>query len=275
MGIEPYYIFVFCIESIVPSSQLRFVLCFRRIQRMQAVPPRSQVIFQVPRGTMAAILSALTATVPDVSAFYNTDGTINSSSAFARRFSFFLGLLICCKRAQQIGGVIVQVEGDGNCLARAISVVLYGHENQYTDVRLLYCGGVLCNPELQAFVPDFERRRYIADHFPGGRAWGGNVELDAIGRIFGLTVFLITDIQHSPVIEVCRHGQVAICLAYRGSNHYDLLGFPAESGTVVQISSVMAFAEFEPQPHEVAGTPKEKRGRDDHVEMDPANETKN
>jgi len=222
-------------------------------------PGQVSVKFQLPRHTLAAMLSTLDQTTISP-LFFNADGSINSDCAFARRFTFSLGLLICCKRSIAVGGVVVQVQGDGNCLARALSVALYGNEGSYETIRLLYAGGVLCCPELQAFVPDFERRRYIADHFPGGPAWGGNVELDAISRIFGLNVFLITDSRTCAVVEVCRHGHIGICLLYHGRNHYDLLGFPAETGgNLVRPSQVMGFAGVEPQPHEVRVQIRDKR----------------
>ena len=195
---------------------------------MQDAP---KLVFQVHRHRLMYILSGITANSPRIpSVCYASDGTVDQASRYAMQFDLPLSLLICRERAQSVGAQVLSVLGDGNCLARAFSVVLYGHEDAHSSLRGLYTGFILGNPELQSFVPGFTARQYLLSNIVPG-TYAGNVELEALGRATGMTIFLLTDHPTRPVFEVCNNGMGACCLSYRSGNHYDVVGIPVAAIT--------------------------------------------
>ena len=63
--------------------------------------------------------------------------------------------------------------------------------------------------------------------------WGTHVELEALGRLMSLSIWLITDrdgaLDNSPVaLEICNYGSTACCLAYHDGNHYDVIAWPLD-----------------------------------------------
>jgi len=198
--------------------------------RMQHFRRASQChhAYQLPRSVMMAALATLGPSRPSMPhGCHHDNGSVNVDYEHAKDFPYTMGAVVCARRADYIGARLVFTEPDGNCMTRAMSVVCYGTEENHATMRIIYTSVVLTSPDIQAFIPGFDRTLYMNDHFTPGRAWGGNVELEALGRALGLSIFLIQDHRDVPVIEVCNHGSASCCLAYRGGNHYDVIGFPA------------------------------------------------
>jgi len=185
--------------------------------------------FQLPRQAIEERLRVLTPAKPLFNpAYFTAEGSSNKELQGRSQIPEW----IVRRRAHAVGGEYIPVQGDGNCLARAFSVILYGHEEHHAIIRAMYTGYVLADTSLHQFIPDFTPHSYIRQQLepvPLGQ-WGGNVELEAIARALRLTVFLITDHRDNCVIEVCRHGNTACCLTFKRQNHYDAVGFRNFSG---------------------------------------------
>jgi len=147
----------------------------------------------------------------------------------------------CCQlRATSVGASVLRVPGDGNCLPRAFSMVLFNSDEHHVNLRFLYTGFVLAEPSLQAFIDGFDHRAYFSTNVVPGLNWGGHVELIALARASRLTVFLLTDQPDSPYIEVGRFGTAACVLAYHGRNHYDVVGYPQGRAAAVLPTVVLS-----------------------------------
>jgi len=150
------------------------------------------------------------------------------------------GYACCQMRATSVGASVLRVSGDGNCLARAFSMVLFNNDEHQVNLRFLYTGFVLAEPSLQAFIDGFNHRAYFATNVVPGLNWGGHVELIALARASLLTVFLLTDQADCPYIEVGRFGTAACVLAYHGRNHYDVVGYPQGRAAAVLPSIILS-----------------------------------
>ena len=214
--------------------------------QVQESTPLHCLAFQLPRAVLSRNLVRLTSHEPALSPMcFKPDGSVDKNTDFAMQFPTSLGKDICSKRAAFVGGTLISVEGDGNCLTRAMSVVCYGNEANHAALRVLYTGVVITNKDLHDFIPDFNKQKYMSEHFSPGGAWGSNVELEALGRALSLTIFVIYDHRDSAVVEICRYGPAACCLAYHDDNHYDVIGFRCHRVGVSdpQIHSAVAFKE--------------------------------
>jgi hypothetical protein len=121
---------------------------------------------------------------------------------------------------------IVDTMPDGNCLFRALSVGLYGHQDQHGALRSFAVGDMRHNPA--EYTPYGIDAAYTAVmiHTAAGAddvtRWGGGPEIYAVSRIFHRRIIV-----HSPIFASgqlvfgdTREGGPDVHVYYKGRNHY-------------------------------------------------------
>ena len=88
------------------------------------------------------------------------------------------------------GFVKQEVEKDGNCLFRSVSVLIYGTEDHHSKIRDYCCDFILMEREFfQNFIFDYSVDEYLNGSYRiagmrENRTWGGDVELNAICKLY-------------------------------------------------------------------------------------------
>lgn len=86
---------------------------------------------------------------------------------------------------------IVEVEGDGNCLFRSISVQLFGLNGvgSHLDVRKRAIQFMVMNREdFEPFLEDDEKWDDYITRMSKDGSWGGHLELTALSRVFEIDI---------------------------------------------------------------------------------------
>jgi OTU-like cysteine protease len=121
---------------------------------------------------------------------------------------------------------LVDTLPDGNCLFRALSVGLYGHQDQHGALRSFAVGDMRHNPA--EYTPYGIDAAYttVMIHMAAGAddvaRWGGGPEIYAVSRIFHRRIIV-----HSPIFASgqlvfgdTREGGADVHVYYKGRNHY-------------------------------------------------------
>ena len=126
---------------------------------------------------------------------------------------------------KRAGMKIHEVDGDGNCLFRAVSFQAYGSENKHKIVRkkcLQYIG--LEKEYFANFIPgglDYIDE-YIAKKSKDG-SWGDDIEIQAMSEIYDRSVeiyaYEITPMR--TFHETKKNKNAPFRLSYHGKNHYN------------------------------------------------------
>lgn len=88
---------------------------------------------------------------------------------------------------------LIQIKGDGNCLFRALSLVVYGSEMYHSKIRELLVNFVRSNAD--KFRVYVTRGTTLEDHLlhmQYSRTWGTQVELYAAASLFGRELYVYT-----------------------------------------------------------------------------------
>ena len=85
----------------------------------------------------------------------------------------------------------VHVRGDGNCLFRALSYILLGHEGGHNDIRHLLCDFIQTNDARFFQITKFSRYVAKADMAKSG-VWGTEVEIFAFATVFNTNVYFFS-----------------------------------------------------------------------------------
>ena len=86
------------------------------------------------------------------------------------------------------------IEGDGNCLFRAISDQLFGHQHKYKDLRWMCCDYMKDNKELLQYYLDVDEDMGFDDYvnwIRGDTNWGGYFELYCLGHLLGVNFLIV------------------------------------------------------------------------------------
>ena len=120
---------------------------------------------------------------------------------------------------------IVEQDGDGNCLFRAVALQVYGDSAAHPEVRKLCCDFMAHDPDHFGEFVDEDFAEYIARKRLDG-VHGNNPELQALCELFNrpLEVYTPEAGPHQPINIF--HGEyktsdVPIRLSYHDGNHYN------------------------------------------------------
>jgi len=120
-------------------------------------------------------------------------------------------------RMMRRGYKIVKAKGDGNCLYRSVSRMLYGTEDHHAKVRALVNYSIRLDPEYEHFK-SFETTENIENGIRSGEM-AGDMEIACIAKLFGYC-FHVLGQDFRPIIT---HGDIvdpALYLIF-SSAHYD------------------------------------------------------
>ncbi|CAH0479167.1 unnamed protein product [Peronospora belbahrii] len=135
------------------------------------------------------------------------------------------GLNCIRKQLADIGCKLHEVEGDGNCLFRALSDQLFGDQQQHKQVRNKIIDYLEKHRnDFEPFMEDEEKFEKYCDRMRGDGTWGGNQELYAASRLFQMYV-VVHQNQLNARIMVIECDQLKptrfVHVAYHGEDHYD------------------------------------------------------
>ena len=87
---------------------------------------------------------------------------------------------------------VIRIEGDGNCLFRALSLIVYGSEMYHLKVRELLVNFVRSNADkFKGYVTNGTLEDHVL-HMQYSRTWATQVELYAAASLFGKELFIYT-----------------------------------------------------------------------------------
>ncbi|XP_070567274.1 uncharacterized protein [Ptychodera flava] len=135
----------------------------------------------------------------------------------------------------------VIVEGDGNCLFRAISQGIYGTQDHHNAIRLQTINYIIDHWDEyeEPIKGEYERwhinnpdqyKQFMSKSEPGFATYGGDIELTAAAFAYNVNIVVHLDIQSEP-LKTVGNSSVTVHLLYhpirvRGeidSGHYDFL----------------------------------------------------
>jgi OTU-like cysteine protease len=128
---------------------------------------------------------------------------------------------------------VVEQEGDGNCLFRAVALQVYGDAEAHPDVRGLVCDFMAKDPaHFGQFVDGETFDAYVARKRRDG-VHGNNPELQAVCELFNRPIEVYTpESGHLKPINTFQDqyktGDIPIRLSYHDGNHYNAVIDPLE-----------------------------------------------
>jgi len=118
-----------------------------------------------------------------------------------------------------------KVERDGNCMFTSWSVQLYGNEDRHAELRQRAVEYLKKHrEEYEAFLEDGEKFERYCERMAESGTWGGQMELQMLGALFGCNVLLhqIKDGKpHHTELKTVEEDKPCLQLAYLGGEHYD------------------------------------------------------
>jgi len=88
---------------------------------------------------------------------------------------------------------VISVLGDGNCFFRALSMIIYGSQEEHERVRGVIVENIEQNPE--NFIALLPPRRTVQQHtevMKNSRVWATQVEIQAAVEVYGVPLYLFT-----------------------------------------------------------------------------------
>ncbi len=154
------------------------------------------------------------------------------------------------KYTQQVaaaGLYIRDMKGDGNCLFRSVADQLYSSEHRHDAVRQRLLDFVEAHrDDFEPFVEDDEDFDGYVGRMRQDGEWGGNFELAAVVRCFG--VHIIVHQLAAPRLQLTNYeapGASTIHVSYHDGEHYNsvrVLGDVAHEGRAQQVTSLKTIA---------------------------------
>ncbi len=133
---------------------------------------------------------------------------------------------------QQHGYHIIEIEGDGNCLFRAISHQLYLNEEYHEQLRY-FCVEHLKKHQkrFEKFIVDCKFDDYIEEMSKNG-TWADDIEIRAMEEILDRNIHIyssnsinpkdyLVPVNENPEEEKLMQGVIPINLSYHGQSHYN------------------------------------------------------
>jgi hypothetical protein len=166
---------------------------------------------------------------------------------------------------QTKGFHIIEIEGDGNCLFRAISHQLYLNEEYHEQLRHLCCEHLKKHQNrFEKFIVDIKFSEYIMEMSKHG-TWADDIEIRAMEELLDRNIHIyssnstnpkdyLVPVNENPDEEKLMFGVPPLNLSYHGQSHYNSiyydrtpLPFPARS-TKVLLNARMALSEGKSVP---------------------------
>jgi hypothetical protein len=135
------------------------------------------------------------------------------------------------KRMAACGMTIVPIEGDGNCLFRAVSYQLYLHENNHAILRKQCVEHLKLHRDRFEMFCDKNFDEHIEEMSKLG-SWGDDMEIRALEEILDRIICIYsadTPDLNRPINQIFEESSilsdsVPLKLSYHGSNHYNSVG---------------------------------------------------
>ena len=118
-----------------------------------------------------------------------------------------------------------RVDGDGNCLFRALARQLYGDEQAYFQVRQEVMGYIVSERDhFELFMEDDEPFDDYVSRLRTNGEWGGNAEVFAAAQLYRADISIYREDMPRYVLQ-CNSGKVSrhIYLSFHGECHYNSL----------------------------------------------------
>jgi hypothetical protein len=166
---------------------------------------------------------------------------------------------------QTKGFHIIEIEGDGNCLFRAISHQLYLNEEYHEQLRHLCCEHLKKHSNrFDKFIVDIKFSEYIQEMSKNG-TWADDIEIRAMEELLDRNIHIYSSnstnpkdylipVNENPDEEKLMFGVPPLNLSYHGQSHYNSiyydrtpLPFPPRS-TKVLLNARMALSEGKSVP---------------------------
>jgi hypothetical protein len=123
------------------------------------------------------------------------------------------------RQLHELGLKMLDIDGDGNCMFRAISDQLFGVVDNHLEIRKKICEHILKNVDLyQVFVE--ESFSGYCDRMGKPGVYGGNLELVAASRVFKVGIAIHQAAQEIWFISDNPNHDRVIHLAYHSWEHY-------------------------------------------------------
>ena len=162
----------------------------------------------------------------------NTSSAVNGNGGRKKRSSpLTAGVLSQYQDALKKRGLeMVEQEGDGNCLFRAVSLQVYGDPNNHAEVRKRCMDFMAKNEEHFAqFIPDEPFRTYVARKRILG-VHGNNPEIQAFSELFNRPIEIYEPQNGGNPINIFqgdyKTSDDPIRLSYHDGNHYNAIVDP-------------------------------------------------
>lgn len=162
----------------------------------------------------------------------NTTSVVNGNGGRKKRSSpLTAGVLSQYQDALKKRGLeMVEQEGDGNCLFRAVSLQVYGDPNNHAEVRKRCMDFMAKNEEHFAqFIPDEPFRTYVARKRILG-VHGNNPEIQAFSELFNRPIEIYEPQNGGNPINIFqgdyKTSDDPIRLSYHDGNHYNAIVDP-------------------------------------------------
>eukprot|EP00933_Yihiella_yeosuensis_P036969 TRINITY_DN30823_c0_g1_i1.p1 TRINITY_DN30823_c0_g1~~TRINITY_DN30823_c0_g1_i1.p1 ORF type:complete len:384 (+),score=77.17 TRINITY_DN30823_c0_g1_i1:185-1336(+) len=125
------------------------------------------------------------------------------------------------------------VQGDGNCQFRALSLKLYGREDEHALVRAQVVQQLRSAPHRYSDFVSEPFEDYV-ERLSKDTEWGDHVSLQAASDMLGCEIHVLTDqpggecLEIAPAEEYRKAGWRPICLTFLSEVHYDAAGLDGE-----------------------------------------------
>ena len=127
----------------------------------------------------------------------------------------------CQRRVEEWGVEVVEVEGDGNCLFRAVAEQLHGREHQHELYRHLPVEYIRENEShFSPFLDEDETFPEYVESMTESGTWGGHFELLALSRRLRVH-FLICYLDRPPFLMAEEPEPNLVIHLFHHLPHYD------------------------------------------------------
>ncbi|SCM17584.1 OTU-like cysteine protease, putative [Plasmodium berghei] len=121
---------------------------------------------------------------------------------------------------------IKSIRADGNCLFRVVSDQLYNTEENYKEIRKKVVEHLEKNEDkYMNFIEYDESYKSYIERISTDGAWGGQLELQAIGEIFNINILIYQENGYMLEIKINSNDSNCIQLHYTSNEHYNSVRF--------------------------------------------------
>jgi hypothetical protein len=122
---------------------------------------------------------------------------------------------------------VIEIDGDGNCLFRAISHQVYLNEDHHEELRARVVDHLLAHQQRFALFCETDFHAYIQELRQLG-TWGDELEIRALEELIDRHIYIYSSDSPTPTVPIhCDEASTAAAavtplkLSYHGQNHYN------------------------------------------------------